>query len=150
MSLNSPFNINDLTPMNSFSYSTVDKVMLIEFSSLEQTKVSNYFHIHQTGLVMKKLVWSWENWFGDGNTGLVIEKLVWWSSNWFGDAKTGLVMELLRFVPRYFFRYTLFTHKLMDVFSREFTLCFQTKPKKFISDYLEKLNNTWQTLLPIF
>ena len=56
MSLNSPFNINDLTPMNSFSYSTVDKVMLIEFSSLEQTKVSNYFHIHQTGLVMEKLV----------------------------------------------------------------------------------------------
>ena len=59
MSVNSPFNINDLTPMNSFSYSTVDKVMLIEFSSLEQTKVSNYFHSHKTGLVMK------QNWFGD-------------------------------------------------------------------------------------
>ena len=34
--------------------------MLIEFPSLEQTKVSIYFHIHKTGLVMK------QNWFGDG------------------------------------------------------------------------------------
>ena len=102
MSLNSPFNINDLTPMNSFSYSTVDKGMLIEFSSLEQTKVSNYFHSH----------------------------------------KNVLVMELLRFVPRYFFRYTLFTHKLTDAFSPAFTLCSQTKLKKLIPDYSEKLNNT--------
>ena len=53
MSLNSPFNINDLTPMNSFLYSIVDKVMLVEFSSLEETKVSNYFHSHKTGLVME-------------------------------------------------------------------------------------------------
>ena len=48
-----PFNINDLTPMKSFSYSTVDKVILIEFSSLEQTNVSNYFHSHKTSLVMQ-------------------------------------------------------------------------------------------------
>ena len=34
--------------------------MLIEFSSLEQTKVSNYFHSHKTGLVME------QNWFVDG------------------------------------------------------------------------------------
>ena len=34
--------------------------MLIEFPSLEQTKVSIYFHIHKTGLVMK------QNWFDDG------------------------------------------------------------------------------------
>ena len=95
MSLNSPFNINDLTPMNSFSYSTVDKGMLIEFSSLEQTKVSNYFHGH----------------------------------------KNVLVIEILRFVPRYFFRYTLLTHKLTDAFSPVFTLCSQTKLKKLIPLY---------------
>ena len=41
--------------MNSFSYSIVDKVMLIEFSSLEQTKASNYFRSHKTGLVMELL-----------------------------------------------------------------------------------------------
>ena len=101
MSLKSLFNINDLTPMSSFSYSIVDKVMLIEFSSLEQTKASNYFHSH----------------------------------------KTGLVMELLRFVPRYFFRYTLFTHKLTDAFSHAFTLCSQTKLKKLVPDYSEKLDD---------
>ena len=49
-------------------------MMLIEFSSLELTKVSNYFQSH----------------------------------------KTGLVMELLRFVSRYFFKYTLFFHKLTE------------------------------------
>ena len=106
MSLSSPFNINDLTLMSSFLYSTVDKMMLIEFSSFEQNKVSNYFHIH----------------------------------------KTGLVMKLLRFPPRYFFRYTLFTHKLTDVFSPAFTLCSKTKPKELIPNYSVKLNNTRQTL----
>ena len=50
-------------------------MILIVFSSLEQTKVSNYFHSH----------------------------------------KTGWVMELLRFVSRYFFRYTLFNHKLTEL-----------------------------------
>ena len=50
------------------------QVMLIEFSSLELTKVSNYFHSH----------------------------------------KTSLMMELLRFVSRYFFKYTLFNHKLTE------------------------------------
>ena len=110
MSLNSPININNLTPMDSFLYSTVDKVMLIGFSSLKQTKFSNYFHSH----------------------------------------KTGLVMKLLRFVPRYFCRYTLFTHKLTDVFFPVFTLRSQKKPKELIPDHSEKLNNTWQTLLRIF
>ena len=56
--------------------------------------------------------------------------------------KTGLVMELLRFVPRYFFRYTLFTPKLTDAFSPAFTLCSQKKLKKLIPDYSEKLNST--------
>ena len=55
MSLNFPLNINDLAPMNSFLYSTVDKAMLIEFSSLEQTKVSNYFDSQKTGLVVEPL-----------------------------------------------------------------------------------------------
>ena len=63
--------------------------------------------------------------------------------NWFGDGT-------FRFAPRYFFRYTLFMHKLTDVFPPAFTLCSQTKPKKLIPDYSEKLNNTWQTLVPIF
>ena len=97
-----PLQYQRFTPMNSFLYS-------IEFSSLEQTKISNYFHIH----------------------------------------KTVSVIELLRFAHRYFFRYTLFTYKLMDVFSPAFTLCSQTKPMELIPDYSEKLNNTWQTLLPI-
>ena len=83
--------------------------MLIEFSSLKQNKVSNYFHIH----------------------------------------KTGLVMKLLRFPPRYFFRYTLFTHKLTDVFPPAFTLCSKTKPKELIPNYSVKLNNTRQTLLTL-
>ena len=41
--------------MNIFSYLTVDKVLLTEFSSLEQTKVSTYFHSHKTCLVMELL-----------------------------------------------------------------------------------------------
>ena len=72
--------------------------MLIEFSSLEQTKISNYFHSH----------------------------------------KTSLVIELLRFAPRFFLRYTLFTHKLTSVFSPAFMLCSQTKPKELIPDYSEQ------------
>ena len=36
-------------------------------------------------------------------------------------------MELLRCVPRYFFRYTLFTHKLRDTFSPTFSPCFHTR-----------------------
>ena len=71
---NSTLNINVLAPMNSFLHSTVDKVMLIDVSALEQTKVSSYFHSH----------------------------------------KIGLVMEALRFVHRYFFRYTLFIHKTKE------------------------------------
>ena len=108
ITLKSPSNVNDLAPMNSFLYSTVDKVMLIEFSSLE------------TSL-----------------------QLLSQSQNWFG-------MELLRFAPRYSFRSTLFMYTLTNVFSTAFTLFSKTKSKKLILDYLEKLNNTWQTLLPIF
>ena len=59
--------------------------------------------------------------------------------NWFGNRP---------FVPRYFLRYTLFTHKLTDAFFLACTLCSQTKLKKLIPDYSEKLNNMWQT--PIF
>ena len=78
--------------------------MLIEFSSLEQTKVSNYFHSH----------------------------------------KNVLVIELLRFVPRYFFRYSLLTHKLTDAFSPVFTLCSQTKLKKLIPLY-QIIQRNWTT-----
>ena len=65
------------------------------------------------------------------------------SQNWFGDGT-------FKVCPRYFFKYTLFTFKLTDVYSRAFRLCSQTKPKELIPDYSEKLNNMWQTLLPIF
>ena len=64
--------------------------MLTEFPSFEQTEVSNYFHSHETGLVM----------------------------------------ELLRFAPRYFFRYTLFIHKLTNVFSPVFTFSSKKNPER--------------------
>ena len=76
--------------------------MLIEFPSLEQTKVSIYFHIH----------------------------------------KTGLVMELLRFVPRFFFQIYTIHEQINGHIPPVFTLCSQTKLKKLIPDYSEKLNNS--------
>ena len=50
--------------------------------------------------------------------------------------KTGSLMKFLRFVWRYFFRYTLIMYKLTV-----FMLCSQTKQKGFILDYSEKYNS---------
>ena len=72
--------------------------------------------------------------------------------NYFHSHKTGLLMELFRFAERYFFRYTLFMHKLTNAVSPVFKLCFQTKRKELIlqswTKYLrEALIFMWNTAL---
>ena len=51
-------------------------------------------------------------------------------------------MELLRFVPRFFFQIYTIHEQINGHIPPVFTLCSQTKLKKLIPDYSEKLNNS--------